>query len=276
MVKMIVTMLGAAGMLSLVATSVNGAAPLDEVTASTEAVQVVGEAVPCPRAVDGKCSPERCHGAKGCDPANCDPQNCDPANCPGHGPDGCDPARCHQAKLAGREGCPGHGHAAGCNPATCDRTDCPGRGPDGCDPSKCLGHGAEGCDPARCHPDGTADAPCQKVRRVAVAGDAVEFAHQNCPGRGPGGCDPGNCPGHGPNGCDPSKCPGHGPDGCDPSQCPGHGSEGCDPATCPRHAGDRAATEQNESESQAGAAIVQVRHAGCSHGCGGHGTPQPE
>jgi len=271
MMKMMVTFLGAVGILSLVATSANGAAPQDKAATASAAVQVVREAGPCPRAMDGKCSPEQCHGAKGCDPANCEP-----ANCPGHGPDGCDPARCHQAKAASNEGCPGHSRRTGCDPANCDRTDCPGRGPDGCDPSKCVGHGTDGCDPARCHSDGTMDAPCQKVRRVATAGDATKCDPQNCPGHGPGGCDPSKCPGHGPNGCDPSKCPGHGADGCDPSKCPSHGSEGCDPATCPRHAADRAATEQNEGVSNDEAAVVQVRHAGCSPGCGGHGTPQSE
>ncbi|MBU0638371.1 MAG: hypothetical protein KKB50_05855 [Planctomycetes bacterium] len=174
MVKTLVAILGATGMLSLVAVGWNADTPSapaqeTEITTSAEACQAIRAAGLCERDLGGKCTPERCHAAKrcnpaDCDPADCDPAKCDPAACPGHGPEGCNPASCHPAEQ-------GAERAAHCNPVGCDPTNC--------DPGSCLCHGPKGCDPSK------------------------------CPGHGPEGCDPAKCPGHGPEGCDPAKCPGH-------------------------------------------------------------------
>lgn len=174
MVKTLVAILGATGMLSLVAVGWNADTPSapaqeTEITTSAEACQAIRAAGLCERDLGGKCTPERCHAAKGCDPAQCDP-----AKCPCHGPDGCDPSRC------------------------------PGHGPEGCDPAKCPGHGSEKCNPTACHTG----------QRAASAGRPTHCSPakcdpSNCPGHGPEGCDPSNCPGHASEGCDPAKCPGH-------------------------------------------------------------------
>ncbi len=199
MVKTFVAILGATGMLSLVAVGWNAdtqSAPAQEteLTTSAETCQAIRAAGLCERDLSGKCTPERCHAAKGCEPAQCAP-----AKCPGHGPGGCDPATCHADKANTAE-----------RSARCDRAQ----------------------------------------------------------------CDPASCPCHGPGGCGPSKCPGHGPEGCDPAKCPGHGPERCDPGKCSGHAvGDHG--PKPEGRASDAAPPARVPHAGCSHGCRGHGTSQP-
>jgi len=239
MVKTFVAILGATGMLSLVAVGWNADTPSapaqeTEITTSAEACRAIRAAGLCERDLGGKCTPEQCHAAKGCDPAQCDP-----SKCPGHGPAGCNPALCHSTKQADSAGQPAH-----CDLAKCDWANCQCHGPDGCDPSKCPGHGPEGCDPAKCPghgPEGCNPALCHSTKQTDSAGQ-------------PAHCDPAKC--------DPANCPGHGPDGCDPSKCPGHAA-----ADSPAESKDRA--------SEDAAPQVRVRHGGCSRGCRGHGTSQP-
>ena len=172
MVKTLVAILGATGMLSLVAVGWNADTPSapaqeTEITTSAEACQAIRAAGLCERDLGGKCTPEQCHAAKGCDPAQCDP-----AKCPGHGPEGCDPALCHSTKQADSAS----KHPAHCDPAKCDPANCPGHGPDGCDPSKCPGHAA-------------ADSPAESKDRASEdAAPQVRVRH--------GGCSRG-CRGHG-------------------------------------------------------------------------------
>ncbi len=200
--KTFAVILGAIGVLSLVAVGWSAAPPSAalenaETITSAAACQTIRAAGLCELDLGGKCTPDECPAAEGgknaqCDPAKCPgrgregcdpnkcaghgPESCNPAKCPGHGPEGCNPANCHHDKQADSVGQPAH-----CDPTQCNPAKCQCHGPDGCDPSRCPGHGPEGCNPAKCPGHAAADSPVESENPVSKdAAPPVRVRHGGC------------------------------------------------------------------------------------------------